>query len=168
MTSTNKHDNEVALPFDPGLVADGTVAFIGHLSTPWRRGLCPKNLTEARKAGGTFRAVLDEPYRGGLVGLCPGMHIILLYWMAETRRDLMLQTPAHRPQPTGTFALRSPARPNPVGLAVVTLLALDLAEGILVVDACDAFDGTPLIDIKPWLGGVDIPVLCSTGIITGP
>jgi tRNA-Thr(GGU) m(6)t(6)A37 methyltransferase TsaA len=108
--------------------------------------------------GGPFRVHIGEPYRRGLVGLGAGMPVILLYWMAGARRDLVLQAPKHRSEPTGTFALRSPARPNPIALAVVTVLEIDLCEGVLTIDACDAFDGTPLIDIKPWLPRVDLPL----------
>ena len=157
MTDVPKRPEEVTLLFDPATVKDATLAFIGHLSTPWSKGNCPKNLTEARIAGGEFKVTVDEPYRSGLVGLCAGMHVIILYWMVSAQRNLVLQAPAHRPEPTGTFALRSPARPNPVALAVVTILEIDLREGVLTIDACDAFDGTPLIDLKPWLYRVDVP-----------
>jgi len=158
MTDASKRPGEEALTFDPATVVDGTVSFIGHLSTPWKKGHCPKNLTEARSMGGPFRVHIGEPYRRGLVGLGAGMPIILLYWLAAARRDLVVQAPKHRPEPTGTFTLRSPARPNPIALAVVTVLEIDLCEGVLTIDACDAFDGTPLIDIKPWLPRVDLPL----------
>ncbi|QYZ69559.1 TrmO family methyltransferase domain-containing protein [Neotabrizicola shimadae] len=157
MTDERKREGDVALTFDPGHVLDGTVAFIGHLSTPWQQGHCPKNLTEARSLGGPFHAHVKQAYRDGLAGLGVGAPVILLYWMGSARRDLILQAPAHKPAPTGTFALRSPARPNPIALAVVRLLAIDAAAGVLTIDSCDAFDGTPLIDIKPWLPGVDLP-----------
>lgn len=157
MTDNRVRDGEVTLPLDPGAVVDGTICFIGHLSTPWKKGHCPKNLTEARSMGGSFQVHVDAAYRDGLAGLSAGMHIILLYWMAAARRDLILQHPSHRPAPTGTFALRSPARPNPIALAVVTVLDIDLGQGVVTIDGCDAFDGTPLIDIKPWLHQVDVP-----------
>jgi tRNA-Thr(GGU) m(6)t(6)A37 methyltransferase TsaA len=164
MTDTSKRPGEEALTFDPATVVDGTVAFIGHFSTPWKKGHCPKNLTEARSMGGPFSVHIAEPYRRGLVGITAGMSIILLYWMAAARRDLVVQSPKHRPEPTGTFSLRSPARPNPIAMAVVTVLQIDLDEGLLTIDACDAFDRTPLIDIKPWLPQVDLPLrfLCGT------
>jgi tRNA-Thr(GGU) m(6)t(6)A37 methyltransferase TsaA len=157
MTHDPKRDGEVSLPFDPAMAADGTITFIGHLSTPWEKGHCPKNLTEARRMGGLFSVHVDDAYRAGLTGLSAGMHIILLYWMAAAQRDLILQRPSHKPVPTGTFALRSPARPNPIALAVVTVLDIDLGQGVVTIDGCDAFDGTPLIDIKPWLHQVDVP-----------
>jgi tRNA (Thr-GGU) A37 N-methylase len=77
--------------------------------------------------------------------------------MDAARRDLIVQSPAHRDGPTGTFALRSPARPNPIALAVTRLLAIQADSGTLTIDAIDAFDGTPVLDIKPWLASVDIP-----------
>jgi tRNA-Thr(GGU) m(6)t(6)A37 methyltransferase TsaA len=149
---------EVALSFDPARVADDAhLRFIGRLRSPWSRGNCPKNLREARETGGDFRAEIDPPFRPGLQGLTPGMPLMVLYWTGLARRDLILQSPAHRDGPTGVFALRSPARPNPVAVGVVRLLALDQTAGMLEFDALDAFDGTPLLDIKPWLPSVDVP-----------
>lgn len=149
---------EVALSFDPARVADDArLHFIGRLRSPWSPGHCPKNLREAREAGGAFRAEIDLPFRPGLMGLVPGQAIILLYWTGQARRDRIVLHPPHREGPTGVFALRSPARPNPVALGVVRLLACDHEAGLLEFDALDAFDGTPLIDIKPWLPSVDVP-----------
>lgn len=153
--NTPARPGEQMLAFDPGDRVKAGVTFIGHVATPWRKGDCPKNLTEARTRGGRFQALVDPDYRPGLAGLSPGDGVILLYWMADARRDLIVQAPAHRPAPRGVFALRSPARPNPVALACVRLLDIDHTAGILTVDALDAFDGTPLLDIKPWLPGVD-------------
>jgi tRNA-Thr(GGU) m(6)t(6)A37 methyltransferase TsaA len=148
---------EVVLDADPALACDAQLCFIGRLSTPWSRGNCPKNLREARERGGEFSALIDPPFRPGLMGLETGQAVILLYWTGAARRDLVLQRPAHRDSATGVFALRSPARPNPVALAIVRLLAIDATAGRLTLDALDAFDGTPLLDIKPWLPGVDVP-----------
>jgi tRNA (Thr-GGU) A37 N-methylase len=149
---------EVALTFDPARIADDArLRFIGRLRSPWARGNCPKNLREAREIGGEFRAEVDLPFRPGLLGLLPGMPLILLYWTGLARRDMIVLNPAHRPGPTGVFSLRAPSRPNPIALAVVRLLAIDQATGALTFDALDAFDGTPLLDIKPWLPSVDVP-----------
>ena len=82
---------------------------------------------------------------------------MVLYWMHAARRDLIVQSPAHRDGPVGTFALRSPARPNPVAMAAVSLLEIDVTTGVLQIDAIDAFEGTPVLDIKPWLASVDVP-----------
>jgi tRNA-Thr(GGU) m(6)t(6)A37 methyltransferase TsaA len=148
---------EVALAADPAQAADARLCFIGRLATPWSRGTCPKNLREARERGGSFAALIDPPFRPGLEGLKAGQPVILLFWTGQARRDLIVQRPAHRDGPTGVFAIRSPARPNPIAVAVVWLLAIDLDAGRLTFDALDAFDGTPLLDIKPWLPSVDVP-----------
>lgn len=149
---------EVALTFDPARIAyDAQLRFIGRLRSPWARGNCPKNLREAREQGGEFRAEIDPPFRPGLLGLVPGMPVILLYWTGQARRDMIVLNPSHRDGPTGVFALRAPSRPNPVAVGVVRLLSVDQTAGVLELDALDAFDGTPLLDIKPWLPSVDVP-----------
>lgn len=148
---------EIALPFDPGAQADAALAFIGRLRTPWSPDSAPRNLAAARETGQGARVEIDAPYRPGLAGLAPGMAVVLLYWLGGGRRDLIVQAPRHRAEPAGVFALRSPVRPNPIGLATVRLLALDAAAGVLTVDALDAWDGTPLLDLKPWVPSVDTP-----------
>lgn len=148
---------EIALGFDPATRPDAGVVFIGHMETPWSKGDCPKNPRSARERGGPFVACIDEPYRAGLLGLEAGKSVILLYWMERAVRDVLVQTPASKPSPTGVFALRSPARPNPVALAVTKILAIDAEAGRIEVDASDAFNGTPLLDIKPWISGIDAP-----------
>jgi len=150
---------DVRLPFDvAAAAADAALVFIGRIRSPWPdRDSCPKNLREARERGQEASVELAPPWRPGLEGLAGTRHLILLYWMHEARRDLIVQAPRHRPVPAGTFALRSPARPNPISMAVVRLLDLDGPAGRLRIDAIDCVDGTPLLDIKPWLPGVDIP-----------
>ncbi len=154
-------DGETALPFDPAETADGPrVAFIGRIRSPWQPGTAPRNVSRAREQGCDFaRIELDAPYIPGLTGLEPGRQIILLYWMDQGRRDLILQKPAHLDSPRGTFVLRSPVRPNPIAMATVTVTTLDLKSGVIGVDAIDCFDGTPLLDIKPWIKAVDAPHL---------
>lgn len=157
-TGTTLRPGEVALTFDPARTADDArLRFIGRLRSPWARGNCPKNLREAREQGGAFRAEIAPDFRPGLAGLQVGQPVILLYWTGAARRDLIVLSPSHRDGPTGVFALRAPSRPNPIAVAVVRLLGLDVEEGVLRLDALDAFDGTPLLDIKPWLHSVDIP-----------
>jgi tRNA-Thr(GGU) m(6)t(6)A37 methyltransferase TsaA len=73
--------------------------------------------------------------------------------MDRARRDLMLQSPRHYRERRGTFALRSPARPNPIALSVVRLLGID--HNKLTVVGLDCLDNTPLIDIKPYFASTD-------------
>lgn len=157
MQADRPRPGEVTLALDPSTLPGPSLVPIGRIRSPWSKGNCPKNLREARVMGGSFTVELDPPYRAGLQGLSAGDAIVLLYWMDGARRDLIVQSPAHREGPVGTFALRSPARPNPIALAVVRLLGLDAANGLLTIDAVDAFDGTPVLDIKPWIASVDVP-----------
>ena len=73
--------------------------------------------------------------------------------MDKARRDLALQVPRHYGEQRGTFALRSPARPNPIALSVVHLLKVEGAK--LSVVGIDCLDGTALIDIKPYFASTD-------------
>ncbi|NNE24415.1 MAG: tRNA (N6-threonylcarbamoyladenosine(37)-N6)-methyltransferase TrmO [Rhizobiales bacterium] len=148
---------EIVLPFDPAKTAnDARLQFIGHIESPWlKREDCPKNLRIARERGEPATVYVDEAWRQGLNGLEDYRHIILLYWMHEARRDIILQQPRHSLEPSGTFALRSPVRPNPIALATVELTGLDAENGFLHIDAIDCLNGTPLIDIKPWIATID-------------
>lgn len=114
-------------------------------------------MRQARERGGAARLILQPEFAPGLLGLKTGQAIILLYWMDRARRDLIRQAPRHADGVRGTFALRSPVRPNPVSLSTVTITALDMDKGEVGIDAIDCFDHTPLLDIKPWLDTVDIP-----------
>jgi tRNA (Thr-GGU) A37 N-methylase len=73
--------------------------------------------------------------------------------MHRSRRDLVLQAPRHYAVARGTFALRSPARPNPIAMSVVRLLRVD--GNRLSVVGLDCLDGTPLLDIKPYFASTD-------------
>jgi len=67
--------------------------------------------------------------------------------MHDARRDLLVQIPRHAGQRSGTFALRSPVRPNPIASSVVELVTVE--ANVVVVRGLDCIDGTPLIDLKP-------------------
>lgn len=130
---------------------DAGVYFIGRIRTPWtRRQDCPKN------AGGSEAVctlALDPRWEPALAGLETSSHVFVLYWMDRAPRDLLTQKPAHLDRARGTFALRSPARPNPIALSVAELVGV---EGPLVrVRGLDCLDGTPLLDVKPYFASVD-------------
>lgn len=150
---------EVALAVDPADADDASLAFIGRVRSPWReRGACPKNMHAAREAGSHPAFVeIDAPFRPALEGLEPGAHVFLLTWLHRAGRDLALQRPRHAERSTGTFALRSPVRPNPIGLHLVRITAIDPEAGRIEIDAVDVLDETPLLDIKPFFASVDVP-----------
>ena len=142
-------DGEVAI--DLPATFDAGVYFIGRIRTPWkRREDCPKN---AREADADCTMEVDPRFAPGLKNIDGCSHLIALYWMHKARRDLVLQAPRHLGHVRGTFALRSPVRPNPIAASVVRLLAVDGAT--LTVRGVDCMDGTPLVDLKPYLVSVD-------------
>lgn len=150
-------DGEVQLGFDPGEQTQAGVTFIGHIRSDWARGACPGNLTKSREqGGGNARIELRPGYAPGLTGLQVGRVIWVLYWVDRGRRDLILQMPRHVQEPRGVFSLRSPVRPNPVAMAAVRITLLELEAGVIGIDATDAFDGTPVLDIKPWIEAIDV------------
>ena len=96
---------------------------------------------------------IDPRWAAALAGVESCSHLVVLYWMNRSRRDLVLQVPHHYGVGRGTFALRSPARPNPIALSVVRLVRLDGSK--LSVIGLDCLDDTPLIDIKPYFASTD-------------
>jgi len=137
----------VALPekFDAG------VYFIGRIHTPWtRREDGPKN---ARESDAVCTIEVDPRYAAALTGVESCSHLLVLYWMDKSRRDIVLQVPRHYGVQRGTFALRSPARPNPIAMSVVRLMRVDGTK--LVVVGLDCLDDTPLLDIKPYFASTD-------------
>src|SRR6185437_54334 len=124
---------------------DEGIYFIGVIRTPWRtRGECPKR---GSPDGPICSIIVDERWRAALTGLAGHRRIQVPYWMHRARRDLVLQTPIRTGQTTGTFALRSPVRPNPIASSVVELVGIE--GSTMQVRGLDCLDGTPLIDLKP-------------------
>src|SRR5271156_1727356 len=111
--------NEIAVEapasFDAGL------AFIGIIRPPWMSRLeCPR---QGRADGPICRIEVSEPWVAALDGIEAFERIEVLYWLHESRRALVRQSPADDGSTRGTFSLRSPVRPNPIGTALVTLVA---------------------------------------------
>ena len=90
----------------------------------------------------------------GLQDLEGFSHIILLYVFHESSGCSLLVKPFLDDQLRGLFATRYPARPNPIGLSVVTLISRN--DNILQVEGLDMLDGTPLLDIKPYVSDFDV------------
>ena len=135
---------EVAVPLpDAG---DAMLYFIGSIRTPWKsRAECPKRGDPVD--GPICRLEIAEPWREAIAGVDRHRQLQVLYWMHLARRDLVRQSPRSDGRTEGTFALRSPVRPNPIASSVVTFVR---AEGSAIfVRGLDCVDGTPLIDVKP-------------------
>ena len=89
-------------------------------------------------------------------------HLILLYWMHAAGEAPLVFVPPFDDARRGVFATRAPHRPNPIALSVVAFLGAE-APGRLRVRNLDCIDGTPLIDIKPYLPGTDSEPGAATG-----
>jgi tRNA (adenine37-N6)-methyltransferase len=154
---TTAREGELALDFDPAeFEGDGRIVFIGKIRSPWAsREDCPKNMREARERGLPASVEIAEAYRVGLDGLGRASHVVILSWFDRAARNLIAQKPRHASRTTGTFALRSPVRPNPIGLHVARLVSLDRQAGVLAIDAIDVLDGTPVLDLKPYFASID-------------
>ncbi len=108
-----------------------------------------------------FALKIDPKYRAGLQGLADFGHINVLWW------SHYLDTPDHRsvveaeqpykhgPAKLGIFATRSPLRPNPICVTTVSVLHVDVANGLVIVPWIDAENGTPILDIKPYEPSAD-------------
>ena len=116
---------------------------------------------------------LDKAYAPALSGL-DGFSCLNVLWWAnlldneENRSVLTCVKPyTHSPDSMGIFATRSPLRPNPVCLSVVSVSQIDYDNGVIYVPFIDAEDGTPIVDIKPYLPTTDrvrdasVPDWCS-------
>ena len=130
---------------------DASLYFIGRIRTPWKtRDQCPKN---ARESEAVCTLELDPRWAQALTDVASCSHLVVLYWMNRSRRDLVLQVPRTYGFGRGTFALRSPARPNPIAMSVVRLLGVEGTR--LSVVGLDCLDDTPLLDIKPYFASTD-------------
>jgi tRNA-Thr(GGU) m(6)t(6)A37 methyltransferase TsaA len=126
-------------PSDAGLV------FIGHIRTPWTSRMATPR--QGRLDGPICRIELFEPWVIALDGLDHYERVEVIYWLHLSRRDLVLQSPANDGTARGTFSLRSPARPNPLGTSIARLIKIEAAT--VLVRGLDCLDGTPLLDLKP-------------------
>jgi tRNA-Thr(GGU) m(6)t(6)A37 methyltransferase TsaA len=108
-----------------------------------------------------IRATIEifEPYRAHLADLAARRHLWVVSWMDRAERDVLRVHPRGDPSRplTHVLATRSPGRPNPLGLCLVDLESVDAETGRLEVAGLDVLDGTPVVDIKPFLPDFDTP-----------
>src|ERR1700722_15376979 len=109
---------EVAVEVPPA--TDAGLIYIGRIQTPWStRWVTPR---QGRADGPLCRIEVFEPWVPALVGLGNYEWIEVIYWLHQSRRDLILQSPANDGTVRGTFSLRSPVRPNPLATSLVRLV----------------------------------------------
>lgn len=141
---------------------DATLRFVGRIETPWtERADCPRQGT---LDGPLCRVEVFEPWVPALDGIEAYPIIEILYWLDKSRRDLVSQSPKSDGRTTGTFALRSPVRPNPIGTSRVKLI--ERQGAFLLVRGLDCLNGTPLVDIKPDRSGYVPPAPTKAGLVS--
>ncbi len=130
-----------------------TINFIGRIRTGYKTTSdCPG---QARPENGEARIELEEAYLPALKGIEDKDRLQILYWFDQADREALRRVPkwSDKGKEFGVFALRSPTRPNPIALSTVELLKVE--GNVLTVSAMDCIDGTPLLDIKPFLNQLE-------------
>ncbi len=124
---------------------------IGEIHSPFT----DKGDTPIQPSRSTARGQVEvySAYAAGLRDLDGFSHIILLYAFHRSDNYTLVVKPFLDDQERGLFATRYPARPNPIGLSIVRLLAV--YDQVLEIEGVDMLDGTPLLDIKPYIPDFD-------------
>jgi len=124
---------------------------IGFVTSPYKApGDVPRGLGAKHDADGVLK-ILPE-FAPGLTDIDGFSHLFVLWEFDRSQSFELLGTPPSDNRPHGVFATRSPYRPNPIGLTVVELLRRDASD--LHARGVDMVDGTPILDIKPYLSSV--------------
>jgi len=129
--------------------------------------LFPVGYVDKQDEGKTFLR-LEARHRDGLLGLEQWSHIWVFYWFdrnntAEKRAVLQVHPRGNPDNPlTGVFATRSPMRPNLIALSLCRVISIN--GSVIEIESIDAFDETPVVDVKPYIRGLDSP----QGQLTAP
>jgi tRNA (adenine37-N6)-methyltransferase len=124
---------------------------IGFVSSPYKEpGEVPRGLGAKHEADGILK-ILPQ-FEAGLTDIEGFSHLIVLWEFDRSQGFQLLGTPPSDTRPHGVFATRSPYRPNPIGMTTVELLRREGAN--LHVRGVDMLDGTPILDIKPYLSSI--------------
>jgi len=136
-------------------------------------GMVVNPIGYANCSNGKFKIELDSKYIEALKGLDGFSHLEIVWWFSgcdnkEDRNVLTVNKPYTKgPETIGTFATRSPERPNPIAISVCDVLKIDFEKGIIEISYFDALTGTPILDIKPYtpscdkVNNVQTPSWCS-------
>ncbi len=133
---------------------------IGIIRSPFRT-LDGMPIQPAGATGIGARVEVFPEYQDGLKDLEGFSHIILLYHFHRSKGFKLQVMPFMDSEPRGVFATRAPKRPNPIALSVVRLVEID--RGILHIENVDMVDGTPVLDIKPYVPEFDEQASVRTG-----
>src|SRR4030043_1147254 len=136
---------------------------IGVIHSPYKD--TPNPPYQGYKGRGISQIEVFEEFEQGLQDIEGFSHIIVIYWFHKSQGyHLLVRTPWDE-TPHGLFATRSPHRPSPLGLTVAELVARQ--ENMLNVKGLDAIDGTPVLDIKPYIPTTDEGAGVKSGWLEG-
>ncbi|RJP71204.1 MAG: tRNA (N6-threonylcarbamoyladenosine(37)-N6)-methyltransferase TrmO [Candidatus Abyssobacteria bacterium SURF_17] len=137
------------------------VSAIGVIHSPYKtRAEAPPQGRDA-----ISKIEIHKEYEEGLRDIEGFSHLHVLYWMHKSAGyTLLVQTPWDS-EPHGLFATRTPNRPNPVGHSIVELIERN--GNVLKVKGLDAIEGTPVIDIKPYVAKIDVKSHAKSGWLEG-
>lgn len=127
---------------------------IGIIHSPFKT-IADMPIQPSGARGKIGRIELNPELTEGLADLDGFTHIIVLYHFHQVETISLTVTPFLDPEPHGVFATRAPTRPNHIGLSVLKLQKVE--DTILQVENIDILDGTPLLDIKPYVPEFDQP-----------
>jgi len=137
---------------------------IGTIYSPFHK-LTSMPIQPLSESSAPGTVVLLPEFAPGLKDLQGFSHIILIYHLHQSHSYALTVTPFLDSVQHGVFATRAPRRPNPIGLSVVPLIRID--DNIMYVDKLDVLDGTPLLDIKPYVPEFDSPPNFRLGWLEG-
>lgn len=133
---------------------------IGIINTPFKsKGGMPIQSIGAKGIKGSI--ILDKKFKTGLEDLKGFSHIYLIYHFHKSDNYKLITKPFLDDKPHGVFATRAPQRPNPIGISVVKLAGIK--DNVLAIENVDMLDGTPLLDIKPYIPDFDFHEVEKTG-----
>lgn len=120
---------------------------IGYVKTQEEK--IPRHWTVSETEG---ELIINPEYKEGLKDIKPGEKVVVLFYFHRSppfSSAYLIQKPPHLKEERGVFSTCSPIRPNPIGLSV--LKVLEVKENIIKVKGLDMFDGTPILDLKPYV-----------------
>jgi tRNA-Thr(GGU) m(6)t(6)A37 methyltransferase TsaA len=137
----------------------GPLAQADEAKPPTEKVFTVHPIGHVQKADRRTLIVLDKKYQPGLLGLAGFSHVHILWWFDQNdtpqKRSILQVHPRGDPKNplTGVFATRSPVRPNLIALSLCKVISV--RDNVVEVDKIDAFEGTPVLDIKPYAPGQD-------------
>lgn len=127
-----------------------------HNGKPRTYQLHPIGRVHASDEDQRYMLQIDEPYRAGLKQLDQFSHVMIFWWADKMDTDqyrniMTTELPYAHGVEAGVFACRSEYRPNPIAVTLMAIISIDIENGIVELPWIDAFDGSPVLDLKPYI-----------------